>query len=90
MGRIEQYTDRWVELSGKTQSYESLKELFVIDLFMEQAVFVKERRPATVDEATEAAEIYELSRQSWGYQSTKVRSASMSSAFWVKRKFTRE
>jgi hypothetical protein len=31
MGRIEQYTDRWVELSGKTQSYESLKELFMID-----------------------------------------------------------
>jgi hypothetical protein len=71
MARIEQYTDRWVELSSKELSYESMRELFIVDIFVdalpkEQAVFVKDKRPTTLDEATEAAETYDLSRQSWG------------------------
>jgi len=74
MSRITQWIQRWVELSGRNQTYDDVVELLAVDVFVDalphdQALFVRERRPSTKDEATKAAETYELSRRNRRHES---------------------
>ncbi|XP_078579528.1 uncharacterized protein LOC144863824 [Branchiostoma floridae x Branchiostoma japonicum] len=58
--RLENYLERWLELSDSTKSYESLKNLFVKEQFMDAcprdlAVHLRERGSASLEELAEMA-----------------------------------
>ncbi|XP_071510123.1 uncharacterized protein [Diadema antillarum] len=61
--RLESYLERWIELSGTAVTFDGLKDLLLRGQFVEGcprelALFVKERQPCTLDEATSIAEQY--------------------------------
>ncbi|XP_072179686.1 uncharacterized protein [Diadema setosum] len=61
--RLESYLERWIELSGTAFTFDGLKDLLLRGQFVEGcprelALFVKERQPCTLDEATSIAEQY--------------------------------
>ncbi|KAI8510586.1 hypothetical protein Bbelb_115020 [Branchiostoma belcheri] len=61
--RLTSYLDRWVELSKTTKDYESLRDLFVKEQFMEAcppdlAIHLRERNPDSLVELAEVAQHY--------------------------------
>ncbi|XP_023932734.1 uncharacterized protein LOC112042433 [Lingula anatina] len=63
VARMKRYYQRWKELSEVEDTVESLNDLIIREQFMstcsnELSVFLKERKPRTVDEMTRLAEQY--------------------------------
>ena len=61
--RLTSYAKRWVELSGRDTTYETLLELVVMEQILEgcdrsTAIFIKERSPKNLSELVEIAEQY--------------------------------
>ena len=61
--RLTSYAKRWVELSGRDVSFETLLELVVMEQILEgcdrsTAIFIKERSPKNLSELVEIAEQY--------------------------------
>ncbi|XP_041477315.1 uncharacterized protein LOC121425354 [Lytechinus variegatus] len=61
--RLSNYAKRWVELSGRDASYDTLLELLVMDQVLEScdrstAVFIRERSPKSLSELIDIAEKY--------------------------------
>jgi hypothetical protein len=59
--RIENYLTRWIELSGTTKDYDSVKDLLVREQMLnsvgkELNIFLKERKPKTAQEMARLAE----------------------------------
>ena len=65
--KLETYLDRWIDLSGKGNNVNDLKDLFLQEQILENLpadllVHVSERRPESADEIVEIATIYEQAR----------------------------
>ena len=61
--RLENYLDRWIELSDIKQSYDVLRDLLLRSQFVDGChrdltLFVKERQPETLKDTTEIAQQY--------------------------------
>ena len=60
MARLKRYLDRWTELAEANESVAAIKDLFIREQLIntcskELALFLKERVPKTIDEATRLA-----------------------------------
>ncbi|XP_064103315.1 uncharacterized protein LOC135213265 [Macrobrachium nipponense] len=61
LARLDNYVEKWLNLSGGTRSYEGLKDLFLREQFMNScskplSMFLKERHPKNVDEMSNLAD----------------------------------
>ena len=66
--RVSQYFDRWLEIN-EIGDFEKLREFVILDqlismLTPDLQVWIKERKPATIEKMTELAELYVTSRKS--------------------------
>ena len=67
--KLDMWLTRWQELAGKKKSYEDLRNLFIVEKFIEgipfdQARFVLERVPKDIEEAVATALVFETAKQS--------------------------
>lgn len=67
--KLEMWLSRWQELAGKKKTYEDLRNLFIVEKFIEgipfdQARFVLERVPKDIEEAVATALVFETAKQS--------------------------